>query len=160
VHPSFIRTEADELTYPLHVVLRFEIEQQLIRGTLHVKDLPSMWNKRMHDLLGITPKNDAEGCLQDIHWSQGGFGYFPTYVLGSMLSAQLWATIRKQVPNAEEQLRHGKTDALLHWLREHVHKHGATYTTNELIKKATGKPLQADDYVHYLTEKYSKLYSL
>lgn len=160
VEPTFLRVGADEVTYPLHVILRFEIEQALIRGELAVKDVPRVWNQKMTEYLGITPSNDAEGCLQDIHWSQGDFGYFSTYVLGSMLAAQLYAKVKRDVPKLEEAIASGNCKPLLDWLRTNVHAPGQLYKTPELIQRATGKPLAADDYIAYLTEKYSALYDL
>jgi carboxypeptidase Taq len=158
--PSLIRTEADEVTYSMHVILRFEIESKLIRGEIAVRDVPRVWNEKMHQLLGVAPKTDAEGCLQDVHWSQGGFGYFPTYVLGSALAAMWWEAVQKAVPDVDKQLARGETKHVLVWLREHVHQYGAIYPMNELVKKATGKLFSVDAYVKYLTEKYSALYAL
>jgi carboxypeptidase Taq len=144
----------------LHVILRFEIEQALIRGELEVKDVPATWNKKMTEYLGVTPTNDSEGCMQDIHWGQGSFGYFSTYVLGSMLAAQLYAKVQRDVPTLEKDIANGNCKTLLTWLRTNIHVHGRRYETPELIKRATGKPLASDDYVAYLADKYTKLYDL
>lgn len=159
VERSFIRVDADEVTYPLHIILRFTIEQEIVRGQLDVDDIPSRWNALMQELVGVTPPNDGLGCLQDIHWSSG-FAYFPTYALGSMLAAQLFAAARKDVPSMDELLAKGETAPLLQWLREHVHKHGDELTTEELVLNATGKPFAADDYIEYLKAKYKELYAL
>lgn len=157
IDPGFIRIEADEFTYPFHILLRFRIEQELIEGKLKVEDLPKRWNQLMQELLGITPPNDALGCLQDIHWSQCAMGYFPTYALGSMLSGQLYVKARKDIPNLELELTKGNTKPLLTWLRTNVHHHGRTYPTHELIKRATGEELNARAYVTFLKEKLAKL---
>jgi carboxypeptidase Taq len=160
VEPTLIRVGADEVTYPLHVILRFEIEQALIRGELAVKDVPQVWNKKMTEYLGVTPANDSEGCMQDIHWGQGSFGYFSTYVLGSMLAAQLYAKAKRDVPTLEKDIASGNCKPLLSWLRTNVHAPGRRYETPVLIERATGKALASDDYITYLTEKYTTLYDL
>ena len=155
-----IRVEADELTYHLHILVRFEIERELIGGELAVADVPDRWNELSEAYLGITPPNDAMGCLQDIHWSHGSFGYFPTYSLGSVMAAQLYAAADSDIDDLEAQIRAGEFDALGAWLREHVHRHGQRYETDELVKLATGEPLSADAFDAYVTEKYGELYDL
>lgn len=154
--PSFIRVDADELTYNLHVILRFEIEQEILHESINLKDAPRMWNEKMQSYLGITPSNDAEGILQDIHWSWGLFGYFPTYIIGSIVSAQLYAAAKRDMPDIEEQFRKGKFENMHNWLKEKVHSQGQRYTTKELVKFATGKELSTKDYIVYLQEKFKR----
>jgi carboxypeptidase Taq len=154
VRRSLIRVDADEVTYPLHVMLRYELEKQLLTGELAVRDLPAAWNAGMEQRLGIRPANDAEGCLQDIHWAVGSFGYFPSYALGAVISAQLYEGLRRDVPNLEEQIARGEFTGLFGWLRTNVHSVGAKVTVNELMKIATGKPLSATAFVRYVESKY------
>jgi carboxypeptidase Taq len=160
VAPSFIRVEADEVTYNLHVLLRFELERDLLTKKLKVADLPEAWNAKMQEYLGITPPNDTEGVLQDVHWSGGMVGYFPTYTLGNVVSGQLWHAIRKAIPDLDQQIENGVFTNLLAWLRDNVHRHGRKYLPNELIERATGEPLMSRYYLEYLNGKYSDLYSL
>ncbi|MFC7167018.1 carboxypeptidase M32 [Halospeciosus flavus] len=157
---NLIRVEADELTYHMHIVVRFEIERDLIAGDLAVEDVPEVWNDKYEEYLGIRPDSDAEGCLQDIHWSHGNFGYFPTYSLGSVLAAQLDATVREEVDEFDAKVRDGDFEDLRTWLRENVHQHGARYTTPELVEEATGEAFTADYFVDYLTAKFADLYDL
>lgn len=157
VEPSFIRVEADEVTYSLHVILRFEIEKQLIEGSLAVKDLPEAWNHKMQELLQITPPNDALGCLQDIHWSMGSFGYFPTYVLGNLYAAQLFQTFEQDRPHWKDEIAKGTTTPTRQWLIDHVHRYGRHYLPEELIEKVTGKPLAEQPFIDYLRNKYLSL---
>ncbi|MBX9923129.1 MAG: carboxypeptidase M32 [Rhabdochlamydiaceae bacterium] len=158
VKPSCIRVEADEVTYCLHIILRFEIEKALIEGSLKVKDVPSLWNKKMQELLGITPSHDGEGCLQDIHWAMGGFGYFPTYALGNLVAAQLFDTLKKLDPSLEAKIEQGSFSSIRNWLKDNIHKHGKIYTAEELIFQATKGPLQTSSYIQYLQKKYQDLY--
>lgn len=158
VEPSFIRTEADEVTYSLHVILRFNIENRLMDGSLLVKDVPEAWNKELKDLLGIVPKNDAEGCLQDIHWSMGAIGYFPSYALGNLYGAQFFAKMKKDLNHVEVDISNGKTKTVLDWLRANIHTWGSYYTPGELVKKVTGEDLNPEYFVEYLKTKYSKIY--
>ncbi|WP_079508162.1 carboxypeptidase M32 [Mesobacillus jeotgali] len=160
VQPSFIRVEADELTYNLHIMVRYEIEKALIAGEIEVKDLPATWNSKIHEYLGITPANDSEGVLQDIHWSFGGFGYFPSYSLGNLYAAQILNKIKVDVPDFYESIEKGDFAVIQKWLRENIHQYGMLYTPNELIVRATGEELNADYLVQYLEEKYSKVYQL
>jgi carboxypeptidase Taq len=160
VEPSFIRVEADEATYNLHVMLRLELEIALMEGRLQVKDLPDAWNDRMRSYLGITPPNDRLGVLQDVHWSGGMIGYFPTYALGNLISAQLWEVIRKDLPDLDAQIEHGEFSGLLNWLRIHVHRHGAKYEPQELVQRITGSRIDPQPYVNYLRQKYSDIYGL
>jgi carboxypeptidase Taq len=154
VSPSFIRVEADEVTYDLHILLRFEIELALIEGRLKVTDLPEAWNTRFYELFGLIVPDDARGVLQDIHWSLGSLGYFPTYTLGNLNAAQLMAAAEKKVPGLSDQLAQGNYAPLLHWLRENVHQHGRRYLPAELMLKATGEPTQAHYRIEYLRNKY------
>lgn len=158
VTPSFIRVEADEVTYTLHVILRFELEKMLIEGTLKAKDVPAAWNQKMHDLLGITPPKDALGCLQDIHWSLGSIGYFPTYALGNLYAAQLFEKFASDYPDWEHKVSSGDLSFIRHWLTDHIHKYGRQYSPHQLIEKVTGKPLSEKPYLDYLLSKYQKIY--
>jgi carboxypeptidase Taq len=160
VERTFIRVDADEATYNLHVMLRFELEMALMEGSLAVKDLPDAWNTTFEDFLGIVPPDDAKGVLQDVHWSGGMIGYFPTYSLGNLMAAQLWEKIEQDLPDLEAQVERGKFDALLGWLRENIHQHGAKFEPIELLTRVTGKGLDADPYMRYLKGKYSGVYEL
>ena len=157
---NFIRVEADELTYHLHIIVRFEIERELISGDLAVEAVPDRWNELYEEYLGITPPSDAVGCLQDIHWSHGSFGYFPTYTLGSVMAAQLYAAADREIEALPEKIRTGNFEPLGEWLRKNIHRHGARYETNELVERATGDSFSADAFTEYVTEKYSDLYDL
>jgi carboxypeptidase Taq len=160
VEPSFIRVNADEATYNLHIMLRLELEIAMIEGKVAIKDLPEIWNAKMKDYLGIVPPNDAQGILQDIHWSGGLIGYFPTYALGNLVSAQLWEKINRDIPDLEEQIGKGKFDALLGWLHENIHQHGRKYDPQVLVQKVTGSKITPEPYIRYLTDKYSEIYGL
>ncbi len=158
VKPSLIRVEADEATYNLHIAVRFEIERALFAGDLEVRDLPAAWDDLYDQLLGIRPANVAEGLLQDIHWSQGMFGYFPTYTLGTMAAAQLFTAAERDLGDLEAAFATGEFSPLLAWLREHVHAHASRYQAPELIERATGKPLAADDLLAYLRSTAAEVY--
>jgi carboxypeptidase Taq len=160
VQPSFIRVEADELTYNLHIILRFELEQAMLNGELAVADLPAAWNDKMQQLLGIVPANDREGCLQDVHWSRPGFGYFPTYALGNLYAAQFWQTAVSQQPRINAELAEGRTDTLLTWLGDNIHQHGRKFTPSELVQRVTERPLSHQPFIDYVTEKFTDLYDL
>lgn len=160
VAPSLIRVEADEATYNLHIMLRFEFEIGLMDGTLAVKDLPEAWNSKMKDTLGVVPPNDALGVLQDIHWSGGMIGYFPTYALGNLISVQLWEAINKALPDLEDKIRQGEFGDLLDWLSANVHRHGKKYEPQELIQMVTGSKITSTPYIRYLKEKFSEIYHL
>lgn len=160
VQPSFIRVEADELTYNMHIMLRFELEQLLVNGELRVADLPQAWRAKMQDLLGVSPKADAEGVLQDVHWSLAAFGYFPTYTLGNLYSAQFVAAAKSQDPLIEAELESGRSTRLLAWLHHNVHRHGSKYDPAQLCERATGSTLTAQPFVDYVREKYGAIYSL
>ncbi len=154
VTPSFIRVEADEVTYCLHIILRFEIEKQLIAGSLAVADLPEAWNAKFKELFGIKPPSDAQGCLQDIHWSLGDFGYFPTYALGNILAAQLFSTFAKEHPDWEQKVESGDLAFIREWLKKNIHQWGRTYNYDEFAKRITGKPISESFYCKYLKKKY------
>lgn len=160
VEPSLIRIEADEVTYPLHVILRFELEKDLIEGSLNVRDIPEAWNAKMEEYLGLIPGTNAEGCLQDIHWSMGGFGYFPTYTLGNLYAAHLFEAFAKDHPTWEKQVSGGQFGFIKLWLHDKIYQHGKRYPTQELLKHATGKEFSVDPYLHYLKKKYGTLYKL
>jgi carboxypeptidase Taq len=160
VQPSLIRVEADELTYNLHIMLRFELETEVLEGKIKVSDLAEEWQDRMDALLGVTPKSDAEGVLQDTHWGQGAIGYFPTYTLGNVLSVQLWEKALEAHPDIPDQIRRNEYGALLGWMRDNVHRYGRKYEPNELIQRATGQPLTAKPYLNYLRGKFGEIYGL
>lgn len=160
VTPSFIRVEADEVSYCLHVILRFELEKQLISGSLQVADLPEAWNSQMKEIFGITPPNDTMGCLQDIHWSLGDFGYFPTYALGNILAAQFFRAFAKEHPDWGEQIAAGDLNFIRRWLKTNIHGWGKMYNADQLAKKVTGKPLSEEAYCSYLKNKYNEIYRL
>ena len=158
VKPSEIRVEADELTYNLHVLVRFEIEVALLEGELSVSELPAAWNARMEEYLGITPENDAAGVLQDVHWAAGLFGYFPTYTIGNVLSAQLFEEATRARPNILEEMGYGEFGTLQGWLQDNIYRHGSRYDPDELIERATGRSLQTAPYLRYLKDKFGELY--
>lgn len=160
VEAGFIRVEADEVTYNLHTLVRFELECDILTGKLAVNDLPDAWNAKYAEYLGVTPKNDAEGCLQDVHWSGGSIGYFPTYSLGNILSYQIWRAMEKELGNADELIAKGDFKSILGWLRENVYRHGRKYMPKDLVQRATGKPLDATDYLQGLETKYKAIYEL
>jgi carboxypeptidase Taq len=155
-----IRVEADEVTYNLHIMLRFELENDLLEGKLKVRDLPEAWNTRMKSYLGINVPNDREGVLQDIHWSYVSFGIFPGYTIGNLIGAQLMEKIQAAIPDLDAQIERGEFVALLRWLRKNVHVHGRKFTPNELLERATGKPLTPAPWIAYVREKYGALYGV
>jgi carboxypeptidase Taq len=154
VQRGFIRVDADEMTYPAHVILRFRLEQALVDGSLAVADVPGAWNDGFYALLGITPPDDARGCLQDIHWYDGAFGYFPSYTLGAMAAAQLMAAARREVAELDAALARGDLSPLLVWLRAKVHSMGSLFDFDALLSQATGKPLDPADFEAHLTARY------
>lgn len=154
VKPDFIRVSADELTYPLHIILRYRLEKAMLEGELAVADLPDAWVAQSEALLGLTPNNDVDGCLQDVHWYSGAFGYFPAYTLGAMTAAQLYATLQKVVPDLNAQLAQGQFAVVVDWLREHVHQHAARFTVTQLLDKVTGQPLNVDYFKQHLMDRY------
>ncbi|MFQ5742104.1 MAG: carboxypeptidase M32 [Acidobacteriota bacterium] len=159
VRPSLIRVEADEVTYNLHIILRFELENALLEGALTVADLPEAWNAKIEHYLGLVPGNDAEGVLQDIHWSMGAFGYFPTYTLGNLISSQLFDRAQQELSGLDQQIASGHFRELLHWLREKVHQHGQKYAAAELLDRIVGQGLAADSWLRHIRRKYSELYA-
>ena len=160
VRSTFIRVEADEVTYTLHVIMRFEIEMDLVEGKLNVDDVPEVWNAKMQEYLGITPPNDRLGCLQDIHWSDGLIGYFPTYSIGNMIAAQMWDRIEVEIPGLDAQFERGDCTQLLAWLQENVYDHGRKFLPAELVQIATGKKLGFESFQRYLEKKYTEIYQL
>jgi len=154
-----IRVDADEVTYNLHIILRFQLEEALFTGRLKVADLPEAWNEKSRELLGYDPRSNREGCLQDVHWSEGMFGYFPSYAIGNLLAAQLWYALREDLPDLDARIAAADYAPLLGWLREKVHAEGARHRTGELIKKITGEELSPRFLVRYLKERYLPLYS-
>ena len=159
VTPSLIRTEADELTYHFHVMIRYEIEKMLIAGSMQTKDIPAYWNENYKKYLGLSVPDDKRGCLQDIHWSHGSFGYFATYSLGSIYAAQIFTTIEAQKLNVESEITLGNTTPVLTWLRENIHQHGRMYSSQELCNKITSEPLNIKYFIDYANKKYNKIYS-
>jgi carboxypeptidase Taq len=160
VRPSYIRVEADEATYALHVVLRFELEQQLIDGTLAVEDLPEAWNAQFHKYLGLEVPDDAHGVLQDVHWSAGLIGYFPTYALGNLIAGQLWERANDDMPGLDDNIASGELSPLREWLRERVHRHGSKFPTAELLAREIGAPILVTPYISYLKRKLGDVYGL
>ena len=159
VQPSLIRTEADELTYHFHVMIRYDIEKMLIEGSIKTKDIPAYWNEHYQKYLGIKVPDDKQGCLQDVHWSHGSFGYFATYSLGSLYAAQLYAGYSKQNPVLEKELTLGNNANLLQWLRQQIHEHGRYYTSEALCSMATGETLNSSYFINYANNKYNGIYT-
>jgi carboxypeptidase Taq len=164
VSPHFIRIESDELTYVMHIVMRYEFELEMLAGRMTVSELPARWNAKIKEYLGLDVPSDKLGCLQDVHWSSPGvFGYFPTYLLGAMNAAQLWHALTHELgaETVYSQIEQGEFGAIRQWLAEHVHIHGSFYpTADELLKVATGETMNPKYFIQYLTEKYSRLYDL
>jgi carboxypeptidase Taq len=160
VQPSLIRTEADELTYHFHVMIRYEIEKQLIGGELATKDIPTVWNQLYQQYLGVAVPSDKQGCLQDVHWSHGSFGYFATYSIGSLYAAQLYAAILLENPSIEDRMVKGDTQPVWNWLQQHIYAHGRYYSSEELCLKATGATLTSSHFIKYVNKKYKGVYDL
>lgn len=160
VRPSLIRVEADEVTYNLHIMLRVEIEMALLEGKLKISELPAFWNAKMQEYLGVTPPNDSKGVLQDVHWSGGGFGSFPGYTIGNIMSAQFLEAAHQQVPGLQDSLNAGDYAPLLGWLQHNVYRHGRAYDANELLVRSSGSPLRVAPYLAYLEGKFTELYHL
>jgi carboxypeptidase Taq len=154
VQPSLIRIHADEVTYNMHIILRFELEQEIIGGRVALKDLPEEWNRRMWDYLGIEVPDDARGVLQDVHWSGGSMGYFPTYTLGNVMSVQIWERLKEDLPELDEQVERGEFRPLRDWLGEHLHRHGRKYTPAETLEKVVGGLIETGPYLRYLRDKH------
>lgn len=157
--PSLIRVEADELTYGYHLILRFEIEMGLVEGKVKPAELPELWNAKIHEYFGIDVPNDAVGVLQDVHWSGGDFGYFPTYLLGSVLAAQVWNRLKSELTNVESQIQAGEFEEIRDWLRQELHQHGRKFTPKATIERVAGGPLDPQPYIEYLTAKVEKYYA-
>jgi len=160
VAPSFIRVEADEATYGMHIVLRFELEQQLIEGQLSIRELPEAWNARFKEYLGLDVPDDAHGVLQDVHWSSGSIGYFPTYALGNLIAGELWERVHVEHPDLDQHLEAGDLGPLREWLRESIHRHGAKFTMPELLERVVGDSIAVEPFVAYLKRKLSDVYGL
>lgn len=160
VKPDFIRVEADEITYNLHIMIRYEIEKKIFNENLSVEEIPTLWNSMMEDWFGIEVPNDALGCLQDIHWSMGAFGYFPTYTLGNLYAAQLLDAMQKELGDVDEIISSGDWSSMLTWLRNNIHSKGSVMEPSQLIESATGSPPSPEPFLNYVEEKYSKLYKL
>jgi carboxypeptidase Taq len=160
VKPSFIRVEADEATYSLHIILRFELEQELLAGTLAVNDLPEAWNARVKEYFGLEVDNDADGVLQDVHWSAGLIGYFPTYTIGNLIAGQLWELVHAQVPDLDDRIAAGELAPLREWLREHVHRYGSKFTTTELLERESAGPIAVKPFTRYLKRKLGDVYGV
>ncbi|MDQ3109570.1 MAG: carboxypeptidase M32 [Bacteroidota bacterium] len=160
VQPSFVRINADELTYHFHIMIRFEVEKALFEKEIEVEDIPAFWNQRYKDYLGIDVPSAAEGCLQDVHWSHGSFGYFPTYSLGSFYAAQFFNKAKKDIPTLEKEIEEGNYSSLLKWLRENIHQHGKRYEAKELCERVTGEKLSFSYFMEYAKEKYGLLYGI
>jgi carboxypeptidase Taq len=158
VRPSMIRIEADEVTYNLHILLRFEIEQAIFHNDIKLDDIPQVWNEKFESYFGIQPKNDSEGCLQDVHWSMGIFGYFPTYALGNLYAAQFFAKAQEEMPNLTSQFEMGDFSSLKKWVNEKIHDHGKRYSASDLVEEVTGKPLSHKPLMEYLEKKFGPLY--
>lgn len=160
VQPSLIRVEADELTYNLHVMVRFEIECDVLEGKLAVRDMPGAWNAKYEKYLGVRPETDSEGCLQDVHWSMGAIGYFPTYSMGNLLSYQIWKRLQSDLGDTDGLIERGEFSSILGWLKEKIYSQGKRYRPKELVLRVTGKPMGAEDYVAGLSAKYREIYGL
>ena len=161
VQPSLIRVEADEVTYNLHILLRFEIENDLLEERLRVDEVPAAWNAKMEEYLGVEPRSHAEGALQDIHWTfSGEMGIFPAYTIGNLVGAQLMAAIEKDLPDHAEQFAAGEFAPLLGWLRDRVHRHGRKFTPAELLERAIGQPMDAGPWIAYVERKFGEIYGL
>ena len=155
--PSLIRIEADEVTYGMHVILRFELEQDIINGRIELKELPELWAQKMHDYLGIDPPDLVRGVLQDAHWSDLGFGYFPTYALGNVMSVQIWERVRTDLPELDEQFARGEFEPLRAWYGDHLYRYGRKFTPQETLERVVGGGLDPEPYLRYLNAKLGAL---
>lgn len=160
VKPSLIRVEADELTYNLHIMLRFEIEQALVEDKSRPDDLPAIWNQKVKDYLDIVPTSDAEGVLQDVHWSFGAFGYFPTYTLGNLYSVQFFEQAKLEIPQLEDEIAAGRLTVLRRWLEQKIHRWGRMFTPVHLAQRVTGSAVSPEPFLNYVEKKYGELYQL
>ncbi|HYF30313.1 MAG TPA: carboxypeptidase M32 [Chitinophagaceae bacterium] len=158
VQPSLIRTEADEVTYHFHVMIRYELEKRLLEGSIRVADIPAYWNEQYEQYLGVKSPDDRNGCLQDVHWSHGSFGYFPTYSLGSFYAAQFFDQATRDIPSLQTEIENGTYQSLVNWLRQKIHVHGRYYTSEELCAQVCRQPLDITHFMQYLLDKYAKIY--
>jgi carboxypeptidase Taq len=154
VAPGYIRVDADEVTYPLHIMLRYRLERAILGGDLSLAELPGAWNDGMKELLGVVPPDDSVGCLQDIHWPDGAWGYFPTYTMGALIAAQLFGAARAALPELTDQIGRGEFAPLLDWLRRNIHEKGSLLSTGELVEAATGAPLDTAAFERHLRDRY------
>ena len=159
VQPGFIRVDADPVTYGLHIMLRFELENLMLNGKIKVRDLPDIWNAKMEETLGLVPHNDAQGVLQDVHWT-GLMGYFPSYLLGSIFAVQLWYRLLEELPETDEKMAAGDFKQITHWLGERIHQHGGKFNLQEIAERAVGEPLSSEPFIHYLKDKYGEIYGV
>jgi carboxypeptidase Taq len=159
VQPSPIRTEADEVTYHFHVMIRYELEKRLIEGTLKPRDIPAYWNEQYWNYLGLRIADDKQGCLQDVHWSHGSFGYFSTYSMGSFYGAQFFAEATEELPSLEVDLKNGNTKSILAWLQANIYQHGRTMTSEDLCTSVCGKPLDIQYFLDYILAKHKNIYN-
>ena len=159
VECSLVRTKADELTYPLHIMVRYEIEKEIAKGNVDFDQLPQIWADKYEEYLGVRPKNDSEGILQDMHWSSDFFAYFPTYALGSAYAAQIYATMEKQI-DVDKVIKENHFEVISNWLKEHVHQYAATKSMAQIVEEVSGEPFNADYYINYLTKKYKDIYDI
>lgn len=159
INPGMIRINADEIHYCLHIILRFELELALIEGSLDPKDLPKVWNTKMKELLGVTPRNDSEGVLQDMHWGDGDFGYFPSYAIGAIYASQLYYRLKKEIPDIGDKIKKGDLSEIREWLNKKIHKHGDLFVAEDLIKKVCGEGLNVKVFLDYLNNKYREIYN-
>jgi carboxypeptidase Taq len=157
--PNLIRTEADELTYCIHIIVRYEIEKMIFAEEVKVEDLPKIWNEKYQEYMGITPSTDADGILQDTHWSWGEFGYFPSYAIGTAVASQIYACMMDKMP-LNDYLKEGNLTPVRDFLREYIHKYGAVKNTNQILKDVCGEEFNSNYYIQYLKDKYTKLYDL
>lgn len=160
IKPSLNRVESDEVTYNLHIILRFGLERDLMDGSLRVNDIPAAWNAKMNELLGVVPASDDEGCLQDVHWSFGGIGYFPSYTLGKLYSAMLWNAMKRELPNAADSISNGEFAPILEWLRKNIHQYGKTEKPDQIIQRVCHSPLTEVDFLEYVTKKAARVYGI
>jgi carboxypeptidase Taq len=160
VQPSLIRVDADEVTYNFHIILRFELEQQIVDGAIALSDLPEAWNAKMDEYLGVDVPDEARGVLQDVHWSFGGFGYFPTYSLGNVISVQIWEKALEAMPDLYDKFEQGEFGELREWLRENLHRYGRKFTPRETLERVAGGPLDAGPYIRYLKDKLGQVYGI
>jgi len=160
VEPTFVRVGADELTYNLHILVRFELECEILTGQMRVRDLPEAWNAKYTEYLGITPPTDAEGCLQDVHWSRGSIGYFPTYAMGNLIGGQIWAVLTKEISDVDGKMARGEFREILGWLQDRIYSQGQRYPAKELVRRVTGREMEAGDWLDYAQAKYRAIYKL